>query len=78
MGRNGCGKSTLMRVIAGQREPDKGAIYSPTGTRVCYLEQTPDMSKYRTLRDFVKQNLVEDEYYRIDMMQDLLGVNLNL
>ncbi|UCF68323.1 MAG: ABC-F family ATP-binding cassette domain-containing protein, partial [Acidobacteriota bacterium] len=39
IGANGCGKTTLLRVIAGREEPDAGTVYRPKGTRVAYLPQ---------------------------------------
>ena len=38
-GPNGAGKSTLLRIIAGEVEPDRGAIALPRGARVGYLPQ---------------------------------------
>ena len=39
VGVNGCGKSTLMRIIAGMESPDSGEISMARGTRVGYLAQ---------------------------------------
>ena len=39
VGVNGCGKSTLMRIIAGLDSPDSGEISLVRGTRVGYLAQ---------------------------------------
>ena len=39
VGVNGCGKSTLMRIIAGLETPDSGEIAMVRGTRVGYLAQ---------------------------------------
>ena len=38
-GPNGAGKSTLLKIVAGQLEPDAGAVAMPRGTRVGYLPQ---------------------------------------
>ncbi len=40
VGPNGCGKTTLLRIIAGQEEPDRGSVrLSPANLRLGYLEQ---------------------------------------
>jgi ATP-binding cassette subfamily F protein 3 len=38
-GPNGAGKSTLLRILAGEVEPDRGAVALPKGARVGYLPQ---------------------------------------
>jgi ATP-binding cassette subfamily F protein 3 len=39
VGRNGAGKSSLLKLIAGIYEPDGGAIETPSGLRIGYLAQ---------------------------------------
>jgi ATP-binding cassette subfamily F protein uup len=39
LGRNGVGKSTLMKIIARQIAPDSGEVIYDTGVRVAYLQQ---------------------------------------
>ncbi len=39
VGRNGHGKTTLFRLIAGQEEPDSGSITIPRHYRIGYVEQ---------------------------------------
>jgi ATP-binding cassette subfamily F protein 3 len=39
VGRNGHGKTTLLRLIAGEEQPDSGAINIPKGYRIGYLQQ---------------------------------------
>lgn len=42
VGRNGCGKSTIMKLASGQEKPDGGMLTFRKGIRAGYLEQTAD------------------------------------
>ncbi len=55
VGRNGCGKTTLMRLITGDYEPDDGVVQYTRGTRVGYLPQDPQLDGTRTLRREAEQ-----------------------
>ncbi len=39
VGRNGCGKSSFLRLLAGEEEPDSGLLSFRQGTKVGYLSQ---------------------------------------
>jgi ATP-binding cassette subfamily F protein uup len=52
IGRNGAGKSTLLRIAAGLKEADGGEVFVQPGTRIAYLEQSPDFGKAVTVLDF--------------------------
>ncbi|CAL4323151.1 ATP-binding cassette domain-containing protein [Buchnera aphidicola] len=39
IGNNGCGKSTLIKVILGQIQPNNGQIYKTPGTNIAYFDQ---------------------------------------
>lgn len=41
--RNGSGKSTLMRCLAGLEDVDSGSVVTASGTRVAFLDQTPEL-----------------------------------
>jgi ATP-binding cassette subfamily F protein uup len=41
IGRNGVGKSSLLRIVAGIDEPDEGTVAMMRGCRIVYLEQQP-------------------------------------
>ncbi len=39
VGPNGCGKSTFLRMLAGEAEPDSGRVLLPSGARLGYVAQ---------------------------------------
>lgn len=39
MGKNGAGKSTMMKIIAGEQKPNKGAVRTPKDAVIAYLPQ---------------------------------------
>src|SRR4051812_37784962 len=51
IGRNGTGKSSLLRVIAGLALLDDGELHQRTGLRVAFVEQEPELPAAETLRD---------------------------
>jgi ATP-binding cassette subfamily F protein 3 len=51
VGRNGTGKTTLMKVILGQLRPDRGDVQLQRTARVGYLSQDPQFDPGDTLRD---------------------------
>src|SRR6185369_6343101 len=53
VGRNGSGKSSLLRVLVGQQEPDRGSIRRAGTIRIGYLPQELDVEGGKTLIDSV-------------------------
>jgi len=51
IGRNGTGKSSLLRVIAGDAPLDDGELRLPAGGRVILVEQEPELPPAATLRE---------------------------
>ncbi|GAB6051589.1 ATP-binding cassette domain-containing protein [Magnetospira thiophila] len=75
VGRNGCGKSTLMKVMAGLVEPDAGEVFHQPGLHVTYLIQEPDLSGFATVLDYVVDGLphhsAEDAHIVEPWLEDL-------
>ncbi len=42
LGENGCGKSSLIRVLLGQETPDQGSVFRSDQLKVAYFEQARD------------------------------------
>ena len=57
LGRNGCGKSTLMKVLAGEIEADKGHIRRAKDLRVTRLAQEVPEGLDEKVRDFIGADL---------------------
>jgi ATP-binding cassette subfamily F protein uup len=57
VGRNGAGKSSLMKLIAGSQEPDEGSRWVAPGIQVAYLPQTPTFAGSMSLASYVIQGL---------------------
>lgn len=53
IGINGTGKTTILKMIAGLEEPDKGQIITQNGLRITYLPQTPEFPPESTILDYV-------------------------
>ncbi|MHB8417455.1 MAG: ABC-F family ATP-binding cassette domain-containing protein [Myxococcales bacterium] len=49
VGANGSGKSSLMRMLAGAQEPDRGELQLRRGARVTYLPQEPEFPAGATI-----------------------------
>ncbi|RKU10385.1 hypothetical protein C6503_19940 [Candidatus Poribacteria bacterium] len=66
IGRNGTGKTTLIKIINGMLANFKGKVVSAKGLRIGYLSQEPDLARDCTLRQemlkvFEKRRALEDK-----------------
>jgi ATP-binding cassette subfamily F protein uup len=57
IGRNGEGKSSLLRVLRGEVEPDQGTVWLRTGARVALLAQDVQVNEPVTVADYVAGGL---------------------
>jgi ABC transport system ATP-binding/permease protein len=53
VGRNGCGKTTLLRILAGQTDYDGGKMEFKTGVKVGYLPQDFEIDAHHTVQSFL-------------------------
>ncbi len=57
VGRNGAGKSTFAKILAGAETPDTGSVATRRGARVSYLAQEPDLVATATVRQSVEHGM---------------------
>lgn len=53
VGNNGVGKSTLLKILTGEIQPDSGKVSIRQGIRLGYLTQTPSVSDHITVKDLL-------------------------
>jgi len=54
--KNGTGKTTLLKIIAGDDTPDKGEVNQRKGTRISYLAQEPLLNPVYTVEECILQS----------------------
>jgi ABC transport system ATP-binding/permease protein len=59
IGRNGEGKSTLLKVLAGEVLPDSGQVWRQAGVVIATLEQSPKLPEAATVYEAVADSLGE-------------------
>jgi ATP-binding cassette subfamily F protein 3 len=83
VGRNGGGKSTLLRIIEGLERPDGGSVTIAKGSRLGHVPQIPRFVAGQTVREYVESGLeearaIEAELERIHMtMGEVEGLELD-
>src|SRR4051794_37924851 len=55
IGRNGTGKSTLLKIISGEQAADAGTVWRQPGVRIARLEQDVPLSSNRTIFEIVAE-----------------------
>jgi len=75
LGRNGVGKSTLMRIILGELEPEEGRVIFEPGVKVSYLTQHVPTDIGRSIFDRVADGLGDhadavSTYHRLHQRDD--------
>jgi ATP-binding cassette subfamily F protein uup len=64
IGRNGAGKSSLLKVLAGLEKLDDGLLQMTQGLRVCYVPQEPLFDAAASVFDIVAQGVAEAKAVR--------------
>lgn len=75
VGRNGSGKSSLLKIAAGLLDIDAGSRFLQPGTTVRYLPQEPDVAGFSTTLAYVEAGLSPgDDPYRAQYLLTQLGM----
>ncbi len=77
IGRNGVGKTTLLKLIAGEIELDEGRRAVGSGLRIVRLEQDPALTGYETLGDYVRAGHNAPAEHLLASVADRLGADLD-
>ncbi|WP_432491961.1 ATP-binding cassette domain-containing protein [Kineococcus gypseus] len=72
VGRNGDGKSTLLRLLARQQEPDAGRVTHTGGLRLSLLAQSDALAPGTTVRDAVLGDLPEHAWASQPRVRDVV------
>lgn len=79
IGRNGTGKSSLLKLIDQRLQPDEGEIMFKSGLRVATVEQEPDLPENTTIYDYLCGDYAETEDWqrvgRVGAFIDQLGLD---
>ena len=79
IGRNGAGKSSMLKILGGMDKPDDGTLQVQNGTRISYVAQEPQLDADATVFEAVRAGLARvidliEEYCLghgdLDAMQD--------
>lgn len=67
IGRNGAGKSSLLKILGGMERPDDGELQFQQGLRIAFVAQEPVLAPQATVFDAVREGLADvialiDEY----------------
>ena len=57
IGRNGTGKSSLLKILAGLEKPDDGVLQVQSNTRIAYVAQEPDLQAQDSVFEAVSVGL---------------------
>ena len=59
IGRNGTGKSSLLKILAGMAHADDGTLQVQTGVRIAYVAQEPNLNPEHTIFESASEGLAE-------------------
>ena len=76
IGKNGVGKSTLMRIITDKQDLDHGELWRQKSLRISYFSQQFNLKEENTVeKELMTVLLTEDEQYKIDIFCNNLSLD---
>ena len=76
VGRNGDGKTTLLKILAGLEQPDDGRVSRSRGLHVGYLTQGDDLDPAATVRAAVLEGRADHEWAADPFFREIVEVLL--
>ena len=75
VGKNGAGKSTMLKIIAGLQHPTSGTVAVPAGVTIGYLPQQMKIADETTLLQEVRKAFshIDDMQHRLDQLNAALA-----
>ena len=77
IGRNGAGKSSMLKIIAGLEKLDDGLLQMTQGLRICYVPQEPVFDPALSVFEAVSQGVAEAAAVRQQYEEHADGVDLD-
>ena len=77
IGRNGTGKSSLLKILAGLAHVDDGTLQLQTGLRIAYVAQEPNLNPEHTIFESASEGLAEVAAIRDLYLSGAEGVDLD-
>ncbi len=74
VGKNGAGKSTILKLIAGIESPTSGSVMRPKGVTIGYLPQIMDYNKEQTVLEATME--VFDTFFKMNERVERIGAEL--
>ncbi len=77
IGRNGTGKSSLLKILAGMAHADDGTLQVQSGVRIAYVAQEPNLNPEHTIFESASEGLAEVAAIRDLYLSGAEGVDLD-